>query len=387
MASRRGHGEGSIYQRESDGKWCAVVDLGWVNGKRKRKIIYGKTRKEVAEKLKVALRDQQQGLPIAGERLTVGQFPDRWLVEAARPKVRPKTYHSYAQLVRLHLKPALGRYQLATLGPQHVQAMMNAKLDAGLSPRTVQYLRAVLRRALGQALKWGLVTRNVATLVDAPRVERSEMQTLDINQASRFLKAVKGDRLEALYSVALALGLRQGEALGLRWQDVDLEARTLSVRVALQRVKGDKPRLVEPKTRQSRRTLPIPAPIVAQFKAHHARQLEERLAAGPEWQGEAWGLVFANTRGAPLDARHVVRYFKGHLERAGLPDIRFHDLRHSCASLLVAQGVHPRMVMELLGHSTIVLTMNTYAHIMSEAQRQALSVMDELFAPTAQAGD
>lgn len=349
-------------------------------------MIYGKTRKEVAEKLKIVLRDQQRGLPIATERQTVGQFLDRWLTDVAKPKLRPKTYHSYAALVRLHLKPALGHVQLAKLEPVQVQAMMNAKLESGLSPRTVQYLRAVLRRAIGQALKWGLVARNVVTLTDPPRVTRPEMQTLTPPQARVFLDAVRSDRLEALYAVALAMGLRQGEALGLRWQDVDLDAGVLRVRVALQRVRGDEPRLAEPKTRQSRRSLPLPPAVAAQLRAHRTRQLEERLIAGPGWEGERWDLVFCTALGRPLDARHVVYSFKRYLRRAALPDIRFHDLRHSCASLLLAQNVHPRVVMELLGHSTITLTMNTYSHVLPEAQRQAAALMDGLFSAAAGGG-
>lgn len=382
MGNRRGHGEGSIYQRESDGKWCTSVDLGRMEGKRRRKVIYGRTRKEVAEKLKVVLREQQQGLPVIVERQTVGQFLERWLEDVARPRLRPKTYHSYAQLVRLHLAPTLGHHQLSKLAPQQVQAMMNAKLASGLSPRTVQYLRAVLRRAIGQALKWGLVSRNVVLLTDPPRVTRPEIATLTPVQARAFLDAVKGARLESLYAVALALGLRQGEALGLRWQDVDFDGGVLHVRVALQRVRGEPARLVEPKTRQSRRTLPMPAIIVAQLRAHHDRQLTECVTAGPAWQGEHWGLVFCTATGTPLDARHVVFYFKRQLRHAGLPDIRFHDLRHSCASLLLAQNVHPRVVMEILGHSTIALTMNTYSHVLPEAQRQTATLMDDLFGAT-----
>lgn len=384
--AKRGQNEGSIYQRD-DGRWCAQVTLGYVDGKRKRKYLYGDTRKEVAEQLKVVLRDQQQGLPVATERQTLGEYLDRWLTDVAKPKVRPKTYHSYAQLVRLHLKPALGRHQLGKLEPQHVQAMMNAKIKAGLSPRTVQYLRAVLRRALGQALKWGMVARNVATLVDPPRVVQPEIQPLDPDQARQFLEAVRGDRLEALYAVALALGLRQGETLGLRWRDVDLDLGIVQVRVALQRVNGEKPRLVEPKTRQSRRTLPLPEALVVQLRSQRTRQREEHLLAGPRWEGQDWDLVFTNTLGGPLDARHLVRAFKAHLVRAGLPDIRFHDLRHSCASLLLAQGVHPRTVMEVLGHSTITLTMNTYSHVIPQAQRQAVELLQGLFAaPAASAG-
>jgi integrase len=187
---------------------------------------------------------------------------------------------------------------------------------------------------------------------------------------------VKGNRLEALYSVALALGLRRGEALGLRWEDVDLEAGTLRVQVALQRRKDSKT-LVEPKTEQSRRTLPLPSVLVVALKAHRTRQLEERLAAGPKWRDH--GLVFPSTVGTPMEPRNLTRQFKAVLQRAGLPDIRFHDLRHTAASLLVAQGVHPRVVMEILGHSQISLTMNTYTHVLPEAQREATALMDVLF--------
>ena len=382
MASRRGHGEGSIYQRESDGRWCCSVNLGYVNGKRKQKVIYGKTRKEVAEKLKVVLRDQQQGLPVAVERQTVAQFLDNWLETVVKQNTRPRTYDSYAQVTRLYLAPALGRYQLAKLEPQHVQAMMNAMLErggkdgSGLSARTVTYTRAILRKALNQAMKWGQVSRNVATLVDPPRATRHQIAPLNPDQGRALLNAVQGHRLEGLYRVAISLGLRMGEALGLRWEDVDLEAGTLRVVVSLQRRKGSL-ELVEPKTQQSRRTLPLPAVLLAALKTHRTRQLEERLAAGPAWKDQ--GLVFPSTVGTPIEPRNLTRHFKNVLQSAGLPNIRFHDLRHTAASLLVAQGVHPRVVMEILGHSQISLTMNTYAHVLPEAQREATAWMDTLF--------
>jgi len=385
--AKRAQNEGTIYKR-ADGRWEGAITLPGTGGKRKR--FYGDTQREVREKLTALHHDLNQGLPVVTERQTVAQFLDAWLADVVKSTVRPKTYESYTQVVRLYLAPSLGRHQLAKLEPQHVQAMMNAmgaraEEDGGpLSPRTVQYARAVLRRALGKALKWGKVARNVATLVDPPPVDRHEMRAFDPAEARRFLDAVRGDRLEALYAVALSLGLRQGEALGLRWQDVDLDAGLLHVRVALQRLKGQGPRLAEPKTRQSRRTLPLPAPLIAQLRAHRKRQLEDRLLAGGRWVGDTWGLVFANRTGGPLDPTHVVKAFKGHLRRADLPEIRFHDLRHACASLLVAQGTHPREVMEILGHSTITLTMNTYSHVMPQAKRTAL---DALAGALAVAGD
>ncbi len=375
-SAKRGQNEGSIYKRQ-DGSWCSQLNLGYANGKRQRKYFYGETRREVAEKLNDALRTHQQGLPVAVERQTVAKFLDRWLADVVKPGVRPSTHQSYAGHVRLYLIPALGKHPLAKLAPQHVQTMLNEQLTRDLSPRTVQYTRAVLRRALGQALKWGLVARNVATLVDPPRSRLYPVRPLTPDQARRLLDAVKGDRLEALYSVAVSLGLRQGEALGLRWDDVDLDAKTLTVRHAMQRVDG-KPTFVEPKTNRSRRTISMPASVVTALRGHKVRQLEERLLAGSRWQD--WSLVFCSTIGTPLDGSNVTHRFQKHLERAGLPHQRFHDLRHCCASLLLTQDVHPRVVMEILGHSQISLTMNTYSHVVPSLGREAAELMDRIFA-------
>jgi integrase len=374
MAKRRGSGEGTITQRE-DGRWMARIDLGTVNGRRKRLSIYGKTRKEVADKLVTEQRKVQQGLPVAIERQTVEQFLNNWLADVIVGAVRPRTYHSYAQIVRIHLIPALGKHQLTKLAPQNVQALMNARRAQGLSPRTVLYIRAVLRRALGQALKWGLVAQNVATLVDPPKPVRHEPNFLTGEQARRFLAANEGDRLEALYAVAVALGLRQAEILGLRWQDVDFEAGTLAVRRQLQRLNG-RLQLVDLKTRQSHRTVAVPASVMEKLRAHRARQAAERAALGPYWRGSSDEYVFTSTVGTPLEPRNVVRSFKAVLANAGLPDMRFHDLRHTCASLLLAQGVSAREIMETLGHSQITMTLNTYTHIAPDARRRVADAMD-----------
>jgi integrase len=370
--NKRGQNEGGCYQRK-DGRWEASITLAIVDGKPKRKSYYGTTKAQAMAAMRAAQRERDAGLPIDVPRQTVGQFLDRWLADVVSPTVRPKTHHSYAQIVRLHLKPALGHHQLAKLAPQHVQTMMNDKLAAGLSPRTVQYLRAVLRQALGQALKWGLVHRNVATLVDPPRSIRHDITFLTPEQARTLLDAAKGDRLEALYSVALALGLRQGEALGMRWEDIDLDGGSVTVRYALQRIDGTL-RLVEPKTSRSRRTVSLPAGVSSALLAHRDRQAFERSFAGDRWVET--GLVFTTPKGTPLDARNVVRHFKATLDRAGLPDMRWHDLRHTCASLLLAEGVGPRTIMEILGHSQISLTMNTYSHVMPQANREAAALMD-----------
>jgi integrase len=379
---RRGHGEGAIYQR-ADGRWCASVDLGIINGKRKRKVIYGKTRKEVADKLKALHRDQASGINIAPEQQTIKQFFDQWLEQTIKPHSRPKTYASYAQIARLYLLPHLGSLQLSKLAPEHVQAMLNSlrstggEHGGGLAPRTVQYVHAVLRKALNQAVKWGRIPRNVATLIDTPRVEKYPMAPLTPEQGRVLLNAVKGHRLEVLYRVALSLGLRKSEVLGLRWEDADFAVQTLRIAYALQRQSG-KLVLVAPKTAASVRTLALPSVLLNALRLHRERQQAERANRGSAWREH--GLVFPSNIGTPMEPRNLVRHFKTVLKRAGLPPtIRFHDLRHSCATFLVAQGVHPRVIQEILGHSDIQTTMGIYAHVLPEVQRAAAASIDALF--------
>jgi hypothetical protein len=246
---RRGNGEGSIYLRE-DGRWCAVVDLGVVNGKRKRKFIYGSTRKEVAEQLKQLLHQQQQGLNVDPERITVGDFLDRWLDQVIKPHRRARTYRSYADTIRLHLKPRLGTQLLAKLTAAQVQTMIN-DLTATSGARTTQYARAVLQRALNRAVKWDLLTRNVVLATDPPKSIPKAITPLSLEEAQRLLRAVAGHRLDALYRIARSLGLRRGEVLGLRWADIDLVKQTVTVSGAIQRVEGTLQRTL-PKTRPGR---------------------------------------------------------------------------------------------------------------------------------------
>jgi len=369
---RRGNNEGSITQRK-DGRWEARVSLS--DGS--RRVLYGKTRKAVHEKLRAALRDVDDGLPLVPQRETLGQLLAQWLEGEVKRTRRPRTYESYCSLVRVHIDPALGRRKLAQLKPQEVQAFLNQKQDSGLSASTVKYLHAILHRALGQAVRWGSIPRNVAALVTPPRIVREEVKTWTPEEARAFLDAIAGHRLEALYAVALAVGLRQGEALGLCWDDVDLDGATVSIRHQLQRL-DKKFQLVETKTDRSRRTVALPSFAVLALRAHRARQLEDRLLSGTDWKGDEWELVFMTQRGTPLDAKNVTHRFQTLLEKLGLSRMRFHDLRHACASLMLAQGEHPRVVMETLGHSQISMTMNTYSHVIPALQREAADRMDQL---------
>ncbi len=303
------------------------------------------------------------------------EFLRSWLETSVRPRLRPLTYAGYKVNVEKHLIPTIGRIPLDQLTPLNVQEMMNRHLAAGLSAKSVAYVHQVLRTALGLAVRWDMVSRNVARLVDRPRVERKQISPLTPDEARKFLRGIRGHRLEALFSVALALGLRQGEALGLRWDDIDFKAGTLRVSHQLQRIDGTLT-LVPPKTDKSRRTLVMPSMIGEQLREHERRQVAERLWAGSIWQEN--GLVFANRVGRPTQARRVIEQFHQALAQSGLRRVRFHDLRHSCATLLLVQGVSPRVVMEILGHSEIALTMNAYSHVVPELQREAAQRMQAI---------
>jgi len=371
--SKRGAHEGSIFQRK-DGRWAASLHLGYRDGKRQRKTFYGKTRREVQEALTRALRDLQDGIAIrTDERETTAEYLHRWLDASARQRVRPRTLAGYRLIVNKHLIPAVGRVPVARLSPDEVQRLLNRKSSEGAKPQTVRNIHACLRRALAQGVRWGAVTRNVATLVDLPRVDRDEVRPLSPRDARAIIEATRGDRLEPLVVVTLATGMRQGEVLGLRWQDVDLEAGFIEVRHALLRI-DRKVQLVEPKTKRSRRRIAVPPAVVAVLREHRTRQLQARLWVGSRWvEGD---FVFTTSIGTPLDGADVTRRFQGLLAAVGLPRMRFHDLRHGAASLLLAQGVHARVVMEMLGHSTIALTMNTYSHVIPELQREAADKME-----------
>lgn len=305
----------------------------------------------------------------------LADFLHTWLESSVKPRVRPLTYAGYKVNIEKHLIPTLGRVKLDQLTPQQVQGMINNRLAAGFSTKTVAYVHQVLRTALSLGVRWEMVSRNVAKLVDKPKVERKAINPLRPEEAREFLAAIRGHRLEALFTVALALGLRQGEALGLRWRDVDFAAGTLRVSNQLQRISG-RLSLVPPKTTKSRRTLVMPPLITDALRAHEKRQLAEKVWAGSKWS-EA-DFVFANRSGGPTQARHVIEQFHEVLRSAGIRQIRFHDLRHSCATLLLVQGVSPRVVMEVLGHSEIALTMNAYSHVVPELQRDAADRMQAI---------
>jgi integrase len=382
--SRRGQNEGSIYNRQ-DGRWVGSLSLGFVNGKRRRKHFYASTRKEVQEKLTAALRSKQLGLLVVGDKQSVHRYLNSWLEDVVMRTVRPSTYRSYEQLIRVHLVPALGKIPLEKLSTQHIRAFLNQKQDEGLSSRTVQYLHAILRKALNDAVKDQLVVRNVAALVDPPRVQSTEVQPLMPAEARRFLEFIQGDRLECFFTVAVSLGLRQGEGLALRPQDIDLEKGKLRVTYALQRHKGQV-YLVEPKTKKSRRTLDLPKVTITALANHLVRQQEERELCGSRWvvpivqrEGklEPVEFLFTTTIGTPLESRSVTKKFQRILKAAGIAPHRFHDLRHTAATLLAIQGVHPKAIQAALGWDQSSMV-DRYTHFVDEMRREVASKMDEI---------
>jgi integrase len=341
----------------------------------KYRYIYGKTRQAVAEKLSKAMADRDGGLIFDAGKMTLGEYLDRWLSDSVRGTVRASTYERHEAIIRLHIKPSLGRVGLKKLTPAHVRGLYREKLDVGLAPATVRKIHSTLHKALSQAVSDGIVPRNAAD-VKAPRPTPEEMRPLSEAEAQAFLEAAResGNRFEALYVLAVATGLRRGELLGLRWDDVDLKRGTLRVGRALVR-EGGRHTLGETKARRGRRQINLTPRTVNALKAHRKKQLEEKIKLAGLYRDH--GLVFASGVGTPVNPENLVkRSFKPLLKHAGLPKIRFHDLRHTCATLLLGRGVHPKFVQELLGHATIAMTLDTYSHYLPSMGDQAAGAME-----------
>jgi integrase len=378
---RRGKNEGGIHHR-IDGRWEARLNLGWHDGKRVRKSFFAQTREGAAKLLAEAKSQHDRGIPIPHSGITLSKFLVDW-IETVRMTVRPRTYESYELHVRHHIIPELGNIRLSTLRSDHIRVLLKHKLDEGLSPQTVVHIRTVLNTALRQAIGDRLLAWNPITSVKRPKVRRRHYSPFTADQARSFLLASENTRLEAAFAIGLSLGLRRGEILGLRWQDVDLDALTLRVEQTVQRVRAKVAGVAgfvaaEPKTERSRRTLILPSMLVPLLRRHRARQAQEHLVAGGKWNDQLGGLLFTTPLGRPIEPKDIQSEFKAVLAAAKLPDMRLHDLRHAAATFLIAQGLPLRLVMEVLGHSTISLTANTYGHIERGMMADAASKMDAL---------
>lgn len=395
---RRDRGEDSLYQRASDHRWIVEIrngykpsgypDITYLTAKgypddsrenRKRnteaKATLLRRRDEARAKI-------QRGLPVSNEVLTVKAYLDRWLETTVKPSKRATTYESYEGICRVHLVPALGRKQLAKLTPQDVQEMMAKMLQAGTSPTTVKNTRAILRKALNDAMRDDRVSRNVVTLTSLPAQRVFHPKPLTEAELKRFTAACRGHRLEALFLMLAAIGLRAGEAFGLRWEDVDLNEGMVRVRYQIQRIGTPKrPVFVDPKTERSRRPVPIPTAIVSTLRNHIEIQKRERLIAGSNWKGETWqNLVFCTTTGTPLDPANVAREYKAILRKGEIdPNRRLHDLRHTCATMLARMNVHPRQAQEILRHAQISTTLAVYTSVGADSLRSAVDQMGTFF--------
>lgn len=386
MRNRRGRGEGSIRQR-TDGRWEVRVDLGrGPNGKRRRKSAFAGTEGGAVKILKRLGGRQVDGQLLTTSTPTVATFLEDWFATNT-DTWRPSTRRGYRRAIDGFLVPAFGTRRLEQLTPAMVQRwLVDQKKEHG-ARRRITLAHAALRSALSEAQRLQLVTINAAALVKVPKPAKRPIVPLTLAQSRDFLTAAGRHRLGALFSVALACGLRLGEATGLRWEDVDLEAGEIHIRQQLQRV-GKTLVLQDVKTERSRRTLALPTVCLDALQAHRTKQLQERLRAGKRWTDS--GLVFTTYRtckegkgerfsvGAPLYPRNVLRALHAILEGADLPRVRFHDLRHSAASLLIAEGVQLAEVSMLLGHSELRVTADLYSHLQQQTAAKAARHMDDL---------
>src|SRR5215207_10070502 len=358
-SKQSGNGTGTVYPRRNKEGRITGYRGSYFTSDGRRRYLSAKTKTEARRALRKAMADADRGLIFDADSLKVGECLDRWLADSVSDTVKATTFERYEQITRLHLKPTLGTVKLKALTPAHVRSLYREKLEAGLSARTVRYIHTTLHKALKQAVMDGLIPRNVTEAVNPPQPTREEMHPLTPQQAKVLLQTAHeaGDSLEALYVLAVHTGLRQGELLGLKWEDVDLEDGSLQVRRTLATTKAG-PQLTSPKTKGSRRTVRLTQSTVNALRSHLERQLEEIGRAGSLWREN--GLIFASEAGDPLDRRYVTNHrFKPLLKRAGLPQIRFHDLRHTCATLLLGRNVNPKIVSEMLGHASITITLDT----------------------------
>lgn len=367
--NRRGKGEGSISQR-ADGLWVARIDIGRdANGKRRRKAFYGKTKREVADKLTKEAAALLTGTTVDCGKMTVGDLLTKWLSES-KLNISRQTLSQYERMTKLHIVPNIGGLKLSTLRPLHVQSFLSTLEAKGVGPRSRQYSYQILHRAFVVAMRWQLMTRNPCDGVDPPKVTKRRVTPLTPEQAKNLLMISQTNRFHAVYVLALTTGMRQGELFALQWSDIDLKAGVLQVRHSLENVSGNV-QLKEPKTASSRRQIALPTIAVEALRARQADAMREGLAG--------CSIVFPATDGGFLQRANFHKWSWGPIRTAaGIPGFHFHDLRHSSASLMLADGVNVKAIQAILGHSNISMTLDTYSHLMPDSQRKAAATFDRL---------
>jgi len=398
MARRKGIP--SIRQRKDrNGKkldcWEALITLGRDpgTGKVKRLAVYGKTQQECKDKLIETLQSIKNQTFVEPHKITVEGWLDTWLKEYKKDNIRPTTYSSYEYIVRVHIKPNLGKAYLKELKPEQVQRFYNERKASGLSSRTVRYIHTVLHEALEQAVKNNLIVRNVCKSTTLPKQEKREMRVLSVEEQNRFMDALSANKMGIAFKLFLASGMRRGELLGLNWKNVDLKEGVIRVTRSLSRTKvnfdneskENKTAILiqKPKTKKGERTIPLFSSIISDLKEHKAAEKEKFINLG--WddikikQHFKDGLVFTNELGGHIEPRNLTRKFYSLVKAAGIPKANLHSLRHSFATRLLEMGVSPKVVQEILGHSTITLTLDTYSHVMPELKKDAVDKLGGLF--------
>ncbi len=364
-AGRRLNGEGSLTRRK-DGTWQGQYTSPTAGGGKKRRYVYAKTKALCNQKLKAALKEVEAG--VTQDPITLGEYLRRWLEDSVKNSVSVRTYERYEQNCRVHLVPTLGGVKLKDLKPLPLQTLYREKLDEGLSPRTVQYIHRTLYKALKQAVRWSLLTRNVAECVEAPKPLRKEITPLSPEEVGVLLDGLDGPRDVAFHTLAVSTGMRQGELLGLRWKDLDLEAGVVKIRRSLSRTDTQGFIFVQPKSAKGKRSVGLVPRTVKALEAY-------RGADNPHGED----LVFPNRDGNPMSPWMVTRRFQSLCKGLGLPaETRFHDLRHTAATIWLLKGIHPKIVQEALGHSTISITLDTYSHVLPNMQEGAIRAMGEV---------
>ncbi len=371
----RNYGEGSIYLR-NDGRFVGSLMLP----NNKRKDYYGKTKQEVKDKLKKAKAQLEQGTLVTAQQQSVASYLDSWLA-IKQASVRASTVVSYRGIIHNHIVPHIGYMKLQKLAGDHIQELYATLLEKGLSPTTVGTVHTLLSSACKDAVKWKRIAVNPCASVTPPRQTHKEMKFLTVEQAQQLLEAAQGHKLEAMIVLAVLTGMRRGELCALHWEDLDFSKGTVRIHRSLSYKNADGNGCVYreelPKTAAGMRTIPLPDVALEALKAHRARQREQRLQAGSAWKN--LDLVFCTGIGSYYNQSNHHKVFRKMLETAGLPVIRFHDLRHSAATILLSMGVNPKVIQERLGHANITITLGRYAHVTESMQHEANKTLNQAF--------
>ncbi|HEY0754261.1 MAG TPA: site-specific integrase [Ktedonobacteraceae bacterium] len=371
--AKRGNNEGSIYQRKEDGRWVGSITLP--DGK--RRVFYGKKKSEVIDKIGEALHDLRRGMLPTSSNATLQEYIEQWLEEVHKDTIKLKTYTDYQGLLRNYIIPGLGTIKLQSLTPQQIQAFYAKKLREGFAPKTVKNIHVLLHKSLSDAVKWNVLSRNVCDAVTPPRLSRKEHTVLTPEQAHILIKQIKGHSFEALLTLALVTGMRCGELLALHWSDIDFTNCSLQVRRTVGHFKDLGYVESEPKTAKSRRQIKLPLFVVEALMKHKAQQDEQRNKKASEWIDR--NLVFTGNEGNYISLTTLRKTFNNVLKQAGLPHMRFHDLRHSAATIMLSKGTHPKVVQEILGHSQVNITMDVYSHVLPSMQEDVTKRWDDDF--------